>query len=238
MNINEILKNREIAAIVAAVGTGVGADCDVDQMRYGRISVLVDADVDGSHIATLLATLFWRVMRPIIEGGRFFIARPPLYMVRNSKTKETRYAYSDDERKDIEKEFGANNFTVQRYKGLGEMNPEQLRETVFVIPGQAAVRSHKRAGKADGKASAKADGKTNGKANGHSAGAASAGVDGAAAAASPAERILTVDDFAQRDVRMIIDDVHRTRTLIEQLMGADVGPRKEWLMKVDWTAEE
>ena len=83
MNINEILKNREIAAIVAAVGTGVGADCDVTQMRYGRISVLVDADVDGSHIATLLATLFWRTMRPIIEAGRFFIARPPLYMVRN-----------------------------------------------------------------------------------------------------------------------------------------------------------
>ncbi|HEX9018197.1 MAG TPA: ATP-binding protein, partial [Anaerolineaceae bacterium] len=100
MNINEILKNREIAAIVAAVGTGVGADCDVTQMRYGRISVLVDADVDGSHIATLLSTLFWRVMRPVIEQGRFFIARPPLYMVRNNKTKETRYAYSDDERKD------------------------------------------------------------------------------------------------------------------------------------------
>ena len=85
MNINEILKNREIAAIVAAVGTGVGADCDVTQMRYGRISVLVDADVDGSHIATLLSTLFWRTMRPIIEAGRFFIARPPLYMVRNSE---------------------------------------------------------------------------------------------------------------------------------------------------------
>ena len=208
MNINEILKNREIAAIVAAVGTGVGGDCDVSQMRYGRISVLVDADVDGSHIATLLATLFWRVMRPIIEEGRFFIARPPLYQIRNSKNKETRYAYSDEERKDVEKEWGANNFTIQRYKGLGEMNPEQLRETVFVIPGAGGGQKSKRS-------------KTVGK-----------------PAPSPAERLLEVEDFAQRDVRMTIEDVHRTRTLIEQLMGADVGPRKQWLMKVDWTAEE
>lgn len=208
MNINEILKNREIAAIVAAVGTGVGGDCDVSQMRYGRISVLVDADVDGSHIATLLATLFWRVMRPIIEEGRFFIARPPLYQIRNSKNKETRYAYSDEERKDVEKEWGANNFTIQRYKGLGEMNPEQLRETVFVIPGAGGGQKSKRS---------KPSGKP---------------------APSPAERLLEVEDFAQRDVRMTIEDVHRTRTLIEQLMGADVGPRKQWLMKVDWTAEE
>ena len=221
MNINEILKNREIAAIVAAVGTGVGADCDVSQMRYGRISVLVDADVDGSHIATLLSTLFWRVMRPVIEAGRFFIARPPLYLIRNNKTKETRYAYTDEERKGIEKEFGANNNSVQRYKGLGEMNPEQLRQTVFVIPDSAAGRSHKRSAKAESRA-AKSDGKTNGK----------------IVEISPAERPLTVADFAHRDVRMTIEDVHRTRTLIEQLMGADVGPRKEWLMKVDWTEEE
>jgi DNA gyrase subunit B len=208
MNINEILKNREIAAIVAAVGTGVGADCDVSQMRYGRLSVLVDADVDGSHIATLLSTLFWRTMRPVIEAGRFFIARPPLYMMRNAKTKETRYAYTDEERKGIQKEWSSANVAIQRYKGLGEMNPEQLRETVFVIPDSAAGRSGKRA-------------KANGK------------VD-----AGPAEQPLTIADFARRDVRMTIEDVHRTRSLIEQLMGADVGPRKEWLMKVDWTEEE
>jgi len=182
-------------------------------MRYGRISVLVDADVDGSHIATLLATLFWRTMRPIIEAGRFFIARPPLYMVRNTKTKETRYAYTEDERKDIEKGWSLNNLTVQRYKGLGEMNPDQLRETVFVIPEQAGGRSHKKP-------------KSNGKTNGHDN------------SLSPAERPLTVADFAARDVRMTIDDVHRTRSLIEQLMGAEVGPRKEWLMKVDWSEEE
>lgn len=215
MNINEILKNREIAAIIAAVGTGVGADIDVSQMRYGRISVLVDADVDGSHIATLLSTLFWRTMRPIIEAGRFFIARPPLYMVRNNKTKETRYAYTEDERRSIESSWNVNNVSVQRYKGLGEMNPDQLRETVFVIPDQIGGRGTKKA-------------RANGKSNGHSA----------ESAASPAERVLTVEDFAARDVRMTIDDVHRTRSLIEQLMGAEVGPRKEWLMKVDWSEEE
>lgn len=211
MNINEILKNREIAAIVAAVGTGVGADCDVSQMRYGRISVLVDADVDGSHIATLLATLFWRVMRPIIEDGRFFIARPPLYLVRNNKTKETRYAYTEDERREFEKEWNVNQVTIQRYKGLGEMNPDQLRETVFVIPIAGGGKEKRKSGK----------GKT-----------VQIDVD------TPAERVLTVDDYAARDMRMVIDDVHRTRSLIEQLMGAEVGPRKEWLMKVDWTEEE
>ena len=217
MNINEILKNREIAAIVAAVGTGVSGDCDVSTMRYGRISVLVDADVDGSHIATLLSTLFWRTMRPIIEAGRFFIARPPLYLVQNTKNREVRYAYSDEERREIEKEWSGSNLNVQRYKGLGEMNPEQLRETVFVIPDSVGSKVRKRTLKDNGKA--------NGKSNGN--------VD-----ASPAERPLGVDDFAMRDMRMVIEDVHRTRSLIEQLMGAEVGPRKEWLMKVDWSEED
>lgn len=201
MNINEILKNREIAAIIAAVGTGVGSDCDINAMRYGRISVLVDADVDGSHIATLLSTLFWRSMRPVIEAGRFFVARPPLYLVRNIKTKEERYAYTEEERAELEKNWGAANITIQRYKGLGEMNPEQLRETVFVLPGSSGERGKKHK-------------------------------------ESPAERPLTVADFAKRDLRMVIDDVHRTRSIIEQLMGAEVGPRKEWLMAVDWTEEE
>ncbi len=218
MNINEILKNREIASIVAAVGTGVGADCDVSLMRYGRISVLVDADVDGSHIATLLSTLFYRTMRPVIEAGRFFIARPPLYMIRNVKSKETRYAYSEDERSEIETEWDLSNVTVQRYKGLGEMNPEQLRETVFVIPESAGGKGSKRPKKSGKNSSGK---NSNG-----------------AATVTPTEHPLTITDFASRDLRMVIEDVHRTRSLIEQLMGTEVGPRKEWLMKVDWTEEE
>ena len=202
MNINEILKNREIAAIIAAVGTGIGADCDMATMRYGRVSVLVDADVDGSHIATLLATLFWRTMRPIIEQGRFFVARPPLYLVRNSKTRKEQYAYSEEERADIEKEWKNDNLTIQRYKGLGEMNPEQLRETVFVLPeGMGGKGKKKRERSLD-------------------------------------EHKLTLVDFSQRDLRMVIDDVHTTRSLIERLMGSEVGPRKEWLMDVDWNEEE
>ena len=202
MNINEILKNREIAAIIAAVGSGVGADCDITSMRYGRISVLVDADVDGSHIATLLATLFWRTMRPVIELGRFFVARPPLYLLRNSKTKEERYAYNETERADCELEWKSQNYTIQRYKGLGEMNPEQLRETVFFMPGSSAEKGRR------------------------------------SRAAQAAERQLTAADFSQRDLRMVIEDVHRTRSLIERLMGSEVGPRKDWLMNVDWSEED
>jgi hypothetical protein len=112
------------------------------------------------------------------------------------------------------------------------MNPEQLRETVFVIPGTAQARPQKR-GRSSAKADGRADGRANGKTSSHPNGA-----EALDAAVTAAERVLTVDDFAQRDVRMVIEDVHRTRSLIEQLMGADVGPRKEWLMKVDWTAEE
>ena len=208
MKLNDILKNREIAAIIAAVGTGVGADCDVSSIRYGRISVLVDADVDGSHIATLLATLFWRTMRSVIEEGRFFIARPPLYLIKNKTGKMSRYAYSEEEREEIEKEFGgARNTSAQRYKGLGEMNPEQLRETVFVLPGEIAEKKGKRKGKAK-------------------------------EVVGPGERELTAADFSARDMRMVIDDIHRTRSLITRLMGSEVAPRKEWLMSVDWSAED
>ncbi len=207
MKLNDILKNREIASIIAAVGTGVGGDCEMESMRYGRISVLVDADVDGSHIATLLATLFWRTMRPIIESGRFFVARPPLYLMRNSRNKETIYVYSDNERIEVEKKWGnGKHIHVQRYKGLGEMNPEQLRETVFIVPDEVSGKQGKRK-----KSSSKA---------------------------AVGEKQLTAADFSQYDVRMIIEDVHRTRSLIQRLMGSDVAPRKDWLMNVDWSAEE
>jgi DNA gyrase subunit B len=203
MKLNDILKNNEIAAVVAAIGAGVGRDMEIDKMRYGRAVVLVDADVDGSHIATLLATLFWRTMRPVIEEGRFFIARPPLYLVKNTRNRKEEYAYSEEERIAISKEWGIGNIQLQRYKGLGEMNPDQLRKTVFVLPESVPQM--------------KARGKGN---------------------QNPTLEDLSLLDFARQDVRMVIDDVHRTRTLIEKLMGSSVGPRKQWLMNTNWDEED
>jgi DNA gyrase subunit B len=131
VKLTRLLNNNEIKAIIAAVGGGVGADFHVEDMRYGGVAVLVDADVDGDHIRTLLYTLFWRYMRPMVEAGRLYVAVAPLYLLR--KGKQARYAYSDRERDAILEEWGKNGITIQRYKGLGEMNPEQLRETVFDV---------------------------------------------------------------------------------------------------------
>jgi DNA gyrase subunit B len=130
--LTKALSNKEIKSIVAAIGAGVGADFDIEQMRYGRVAILVDADVDGEHIKTLLYTLFWRLMRPMVDTGRLYVARAPLYLLRNGR--ESRYAYSDAERDRILEEWGhPKGVVIQRYKGLGEMNPEQLRETIFKL---------------------------------------------------------------------------------------------------------
>ena len=131
VKLTRMLSNNEIKAIIAAIGGGVGADFHVEDMRYGGVAILVDADVDGDHIRTLLYTLFWRYMRPLVEAGRLYVAVAPLYLLR--KGKQTRYAYSDRERDAILEKWGRKGVTIQRYKGLGEMNPEQLRETVFRI---------------------------------------------------------------------------------------------------------
>ena len=130
-NVAAVLRNAEVKAIVAAVGAGIGADFKVEDMRYGGVSILTDADVDGSHIRTLLHTLFWRHTRPLVQAGRLYVAVAPLYQLR--KGRETRYAYSDEERDEILDGWGRDGVTIQRYKGLGEMNPEQLRETVFAL---------------------------------------------------------------------------------------------------------
>ena len=130
--LDRALSNREVKAIVAALGAGVGSDFGVEDMRYGRVAILVDADVDGEHIKTLLYTLFWRLMRPIVEEGRLYVAQAPLYLL--TKSGNSRYAYTETERQRIVDEWGGmRGVTIQRYKGLGEMNPAQLRETIFRV---------------------------------------------------------------------------------------------------------
>ena len=139
MRLSKALSNREVKSIVAAIGAGVGADLDVEQMRYGRVAVLVDADVDGDHIKTLLYTLFWRLMRPMVDAGRLYVARAPLYLLAQWARKplrlQRRRTGPHPGRVGRQGQGDAvslpKGVTIQRYKGLGEMNPEQLRETVF-----------------------------------------------------------------------------------------------------------
>ncbi len=125
----KILKNNEIVSLVTAIGTGVSEDFDLDSARYHKVIVMTDADVDGAHIRTLLLTLLFRYMRPLIDAGYVYIAQPPLYRVK--KGKADYYLYSDRELAEKKKELGEKGLTIQRYKGLGEMNPEQLWETTM-----------------------------------------------------------------------------------------------------------
>jgi DNA gyrase subunit B len=129
--LDKVLANAEIRAMTTAFGAGLGKDFDVSRLRYHRIICMTDADVDGSHIRTLLLTFFYRYMRPLIEEGHVYIAQPPLYKITKSKTE--RYAYSDEELSRILDEVGREDPkpAIQRYKGLGEMNATQLWETTM-----------------------------------------------------------------------------------------------------------
>ena len=126
--IDKVYTNEKLIPVVAALGCGIGQDFDITKLRYGKVIIMADADVDGSHICTLLLTFFFRFMRPLIEGGHVYIAQPPLYRV--SKAKKTYYAFSDEERDRFIEELGGS-ADIQRYKGLGEMDPEQLFETTM-----------------------------------------------------------------------------------------------------------
>jgi DNA gyrase subunit B len=127
--LDKALANKEIQALITALGCGIGEQFDLSNLRYGRVILMADADVDGAHIRTLLLTLFFRYMQPLIENGNLYIAQPPLYRIQAGK--EHFYVYTDEEKDALLKRLDGKNVTIQRYKGLGEMNPEQLWETTM-----------------------------------------------------------------------------------------------------------
>ena len=127
---DKIYGNDKLNPVIVAVGAGIGNDFDITKIRYGKVIIMADADVDGAHIRTLLLTFFFRYMRPLIENGNVYLAQPPLYKI-TKKGFQEKYCYSDEEMEKYLAEIGRDNTNIQRYKGLGEMNPEQLWETTM-----------------------------------------------------------------------------------------------------------
>lgn len=126
--LDKVYGNEKLMPVVTALGTGLGEEFDLSKLRYGKVIIMADADVDGSHIRTLLLTFFYRFMKPLVEEGHVYLAQPPLYRV--TKSKKHHYAYSDEQRDALMEEFKSG-YEIQRYKGLGEMDSEQLWETTM-----------------------------------------------------------------------------------------------------------
>jgi len=128
----QVLSNQKLLPVIQALGAGIGTEFNIENLRYGKVIIMADADVDGQHIRTLLLTFFFRHMRQLIENGNIYIAQPPLFKVYkgNNKNLVEKFAYSENERDALLVEMG-NGAKVQRYKGLGEMDPEELKETTM-----------------------------------------------------------------------------------------------------------
>ena len=136
--IDQVLANDEIRTLIGAINTGIGEDFKIDNLKYNKIIILSDADQDGAHIRAILLTFFFRYMRPLITNGNIYIGLPPLYKV--STKSDDYYCYSDEELEQVTSKIGNKAYNLQRYKGLGEMNPEQLWETTMDPAKRSLIR--------------------------------------------------------------------------------------------------